>query len=101
MKKLLTLALMAGSIAVAAPAAEAKTSSGAASFGDPQIRVQIGDRRNDRRYQRHFRNRRIVVSTYTRVIGRGRNRFRETVRITRLPNGRTTQQVIRRERINW
>lgn len=97
MKKLLTLALLAGSIAIAAPAAQAKTAGGSAYFTDPQIRVQVGDRRDYRR----FRNRRVVVRTYTRVTGYGRNRFRETVRVVRLPNGRITQQVIRRQRVNW
>ena len=96
MKKLLTLALLAGSIAIAAPAAEAK-SINAASAADPQIRVQIGGRQNDRR----FRNRRVVVRTITRTVGYGRNRFRETIRVTRLPNGRVTQQVISRHRVNW
>ena len=97
MKKLLTLALLAGSIAIAAPAAEAKTSAKSAPAADPQIRVQIGGRQNDRRY----RNRRVVVRTETRVFGRGRNRFRETIRVTRWPNGRVTRQVVSRQRINW
>jgi hypothetical protein len=92
MKKLLTLALLAGSIAIGAFAAEAKTAVNSAP--DPQIRVQIGGRQNNRRV------RRTTVRTITRVIGRGRNRFRETVRITTFPNGRTTEQVIRRDRFN-
>ncbi|MEP6945168.1 MAG: hypothetical protein ABJA02_04565 [Acidobacteriota bacterium] len=97
MKKILTLALLAGSIVIAVPAVEAKPAATSTSAADPQIRLQIGGRRNNR----HMRNRRVVVSTITRVIGRGRNRFRETVRITRWPNGRTTEQVIRRERVRW
>lgn len=96
-KKLLTLALLAGSLAIAAPAAEAKTAANSAPAADPQIRVQIGGRQNNRR----LRHNRMVVRTITRIVGRGRNRFRETVRITRFANGRKTERVIRRERINW
>jgi hypothetical protein len=77
-----------------APAAEAKTTPSA--IDAPQIRVQIGRNRN------RFRRARTVVST--RIIGFGRNRYRETIRTTYLPNGRVITKVISRERIgggNW
>jgi hypothetical protein len=92
MQKLLITALLA-SVAVVVPVtAEAKTAP--ATVEAPQVRVQIG--RNNRRY-----NRRVRTRTYTRIVGFGRNRFRETVRVTYLPNGRTITQVIRRQRLSW
>lgn len=91
MKKFLVLSLMLGSIALVAPSVQASTTS-AATSADPQIRVQIGG--NNRRV-----NRRVRTRTYTRTVGYGRNRFRETVRVTYLPNGRTRTQVISRTRI--
>ena len=92
MKKLLITALLGSVAAVIPVSAEAK--SGPASVETTQIRVQIG--RNSRRYSRRVRTR-----TYTRIVGFGRNRFRETVRVTYLPNGRTISRVIRRQRIGW
>lgn len=95
MKKLLVLTLMVGSIAFVVPSAQAKTAAATAIAADPQIRVQVGpQRRNNRRV-----NRRVQTRTYTRIVGYGRNRFRETVRVMYLPNGRTRIQVISRVRI--
>ena len=94
MKKFLVLSLMLGSIALVATSVQASTTSAATSV-DPQIRVQIGGQnRNNRRV-----NRRVQTRTYTRIVGYGRNRFRETVRVMYLPNGRTRTQVISRTRI--
>ena len=56
-------------------------------------RVQIGDR--GRRY------RSVRTVTTTRIVGFGRNRYRETVRVTYLPNGRTITRVIARQRVGW
>jgi hypothetical protein len=94
MKKSLLFALILGTLAVAVPAAEAKTVASPA-LGDPQIRIRIGGNRNRNRF------RRMWVTTTTRVVGFGRNRYRETVRVTHYPNGRTTTQVISRERVRW
>ncbi|MEO6656051.1 MAG: hypothetical protein ABIO36_08205 [Pyrinomonadaceae bacterium] len=92
MKKILILALIIGTVSILAPAAaEAKTTSSVSA--DPQIRVRIGPQRNRRI------NRRVRTTTFTRIVGSGRNRFRETVRVTYLPNGRTLTQVINRVRI--
>jgi len=91
MKKLLTLSLMLGAMTFAVPsAAEAKTTT--AAVESPQIRVQIG--RNAR-----YRNRRVRTYTTTRIVRRGFRTFRETVRTTYLPNGRTSTQVVSRVRI--
>lgn len=95
MKKVIVLSLMlAGSILVL-PGTEAKAASASAA-GDPQIRVQIGQNRRNRRW-RNTRVRRTVTTTRIRRIGR--NRFRETIRVTYLPNGRTRTQIIRRQRL--
>jgi len=92
MKKLLLSASLLGSLAIIAPAAaEAKTTSNAVEA--PQIRVQIGNR--GRRY------RSVRTVTTTRIVGFGRNRYRETVRVTYLPNGRTITRVIARQRLGW
>src|SRR5436305_4991216 len=95
MKKLLTLALISGSLALAVPAIEASTPASSASAGDPQIRVQIGRNRNSN--WRRNRSRRTAVTT--RVTQVGRLRYRETIRTTYLPNGGTRTVVIRRERL--
>jgi hypothetical protein len=94
MKKSLLFAVILGALTFVVPSVEAKTSASMAA-GDPQIRVQIG------RARYRNRNRRMWVTTSTRTVGFGRNRYRETVRVTHYPNGRTTTQVIRRERVRW
>lgn len=93
MKKLLILSLILGSIAVVVPEAKAAPATLAAE-ADPQIRVQVGPQRN-----RRVINRRVRTRTYTRIVNIGRNRYRETVRVTTQPNGRTRTQVISRVRI--
>ena len=94
MKKLLLSASLLGAIAIIAPAAaEAKTTSNAVE--SPQIRVQIGNTRHNR-YRRGAR-----TTTTTRIVGYGRNRYRETIRVTYLPNGRTITRVISRQRVGW
>ena len=100
MKKLLLSAIILGTSIVAVPAIEAKTTSTTAAL-HPQIRVQIG--RNNRRYNRRYnrweraRMRRVVTTTRVRRIGF--RTYRETVRTTYLPNGRTRTVVVNRERI--
>jgi hypothetical protein len=92
MKKLILSAALLGSIAIAVPAAEVKTNS-ATSMDAPQIRLQIG------RNRRNFRRTRVVTST--RIVGSGRNRYRETIQTTYHPNGRVVVRVLSRERIGW
>ena len=90
MKKLLLSASLLGALAIIAPAAaEAKTTTNAVSA--PQIQVRIGN--NNRHY------RRVRVVTTTRIVGYGRNRYRETIQTRYLPNGRTVVRVISRQRI--
>ena len=79
MKKIITLSLLLGTMVFGVPTAQAETKSGELSANAAtQIRLQIGQ--NNRR-----RARRVV--TTTRVTRVGRQRFRETVRTTYLPNG--------------
>jgi hypothetical protein len=92
MKKLLTISALLGSLIIFAPSAtEAKT--GAASVAEPQIRVQIGRQRNNR----WRNNRRSTIQT--RVVRRGFATYRETYRVTYLPNGAVRTRLISRERI--
>jgi hypothetical protein len=92
MKKLLISAIMLGTSVVFVPSIEAKATAMSAS-ADPQIRVQIG--RNNRR---RWRRARTVTSTRIRFVGPWR--YRETIRTTYFPNGRTRTVVIRRQRLN-
>jgi hypothetical protein len=92
MKKFLVLSLMVGAGIFALPSVEAKAATTAVEA--PQIRVQIGNQRN-----RRWNNRQRRVVTTTRVTRVGRYRYRETIRTTYLPNGRTRTQVINRVRL--
>lgn len=87
MKKFLVFALMLGSMVFAIPSIEAKTTA-ITNAPAPQIRVRIGGRQ---------RRGRSVIRT--RVVRTRFGAFRETYRITYLPNGRTRTQVISRTRI--
>ena len=87
MKKVLIFALLLGSIGIAAPAAEAKPT--ATSVGEATTVSQMMRQRR--------RVRRVVTTTRIRRVGA--YRYRETIRVTYLPNGRTRTQVIRRVRL--
>lgn len=90
MKKLFILSILLATVAVMAPSVEAK-SPGAISL---QERIAyLGP--PVQRYQR--RGRRVV--TRTRITRVGRYRYRETIRVTYFPNGRTRTQVISRVRL--
>ena len=96
MKKIFTLSLMMASLLFTATFASAQSYN-------PQRDRSNQDRRSDRRDDRNWRNNRSNraprVITQTRVVRQGFRTFRETVRITYLPNGRTRTQVINRVRI--
>ena len=87
MKKLLTISALLGSLIIFAPSQEAKAASSVAA---PQIRVQIGR-------QNRWRNRRSYITT--RIVRRGFATYRETYRVTYLPNGAVRTRLISRERI--
>ncbi|MEJ7848998.1 MAG: hypothetical protein WKF92_13015 [Pyrinomonadaceae bacterium] len=90
MKKLLVFTLILGTMVFVVPSVEAK-SAAAIINADPQMNVQIVQNRRNRRLRR--------IVTTTRVTRAGRYRYRETIRTTYLPNGRTRTQVISRVRI--
>jgi hypothetical protein len=92
MKKAIISALIFGSAVIALPAVEARGATSAPSVSEPQVRVQIG--RN-----RRWNNRRVRTVTRTRITRIGFRTYRETIRTTYLPNGRTRTQVISRVRI--
>jgi hypothetical protein len=84
--------MISGTLGLTVASAEASPTT-TPSVGEPQIRVQIGRNRNRRV------NRRVRTVVTTRVTGFGRHRYRETIRTTYLPNGRTRTQVISRVRM--
>lgn len=88
MKKLFIFALMMVSIGLVVPTAEAR-SNGATELAATTETVQF--------YNRRRRGRRTVTTTRIRRVGR--YRYRETIRVTYLANGRTRTQVIRRVRL--
>ena len=89
MRKLLGIALAMASIGVAAPAAEAKAATTSASASTTA--AQWGRQRRN--------NRRVYVTTQSRLVRVGRRVYRETYQIRRLPNGRTTTRLISRVRV--
>ena len=92
MKKLLTISALLGSLVIFTPSAAEASAAGVTSAAEPQIRVQIGRGRNNR-----WRNRRSTIQT--RVVRRGFATYRETYRVTYLPNGGVRTRLISRERI--
>jgi len=94
MKKFATLSLLIATFVFSATFVSAQSFS-------PQRDRDRYDRRDDRRDNRwnNRRNNRVRTVTQTRIVRQGNRVFRETLRITYLPNGRTRTQVINRVRI--
>jgi len=99
MKKFLTLSLLLAAAVFAVPSAQAKTNNVtglvSANAAEPQVRVQIGPNRRNRR----IRNNRVRVVNRVRIVRYGRQRYPETIQIRYLPNGRTQTRVLSRYRI--
>jgi hypothetical protein len=95
MKKFITLSLLFASVMFTAVFAEAAPKTN----NDPQVwdGQQRQTRRNDQRSR--YNRSRVRVVTRTRLIRVGRHRYRETIQIRYLPNGRTNTRVISRVRI--
>lgn len=93
MKKLLAVLSLAGSLAIGAVSANAETVKAnplnANAAEAPQVRIQVG--RN-----RRWNNRQVRVVTQVRTVRVGRRVYRDTYRITYLPNGRTRSQLVSR-----
>ncbi len=91
MKKAIVFSLMFLMLGIVAPtAAEAKTNT---SVSASELQV-YGQRRG-----RNWNRGRVRTVTRTRIVWRSGRRYRETYRITYLPNGRTRIQVISRARL--
>jgi hypothetical protein len=90
MKKVLGIVLSLASLTFVATSAEAAPNVAGAG----QVRVELGQSRRNR--QRGWRNR---VVTTTRIVQRGRHRYRETYQVTYRPNGGTVTRLISRVRI--
>ena len=90
MKKLLTLTLLLSSLAFAGSSKAANVTT-AAVFNNPQVRIQIGQRRRHRRdWDRDrdwaYGDRVGYGRTFTRDVEFGRHVYRETYQVR---NGRT------------
>lgn len=97
MKKLLGLVLALASFTFVGSSAEARTT--AAGAGQVGVRMEQG-RYRQRRWNNRWNNRRARVVTQTRIVQRGRQRFRETYQVVYRPNGRTDTRLISRVRIS-
>jgi hypothetical protein len=100
MKKLLALTLSLASIGFAASSAEAKTtktSTDSIATVASNAPAPQWQNRNNRWGRRN--NRRVYVTTQTRLVRYGRQLFRETYQVRYLPNGRTVTRLISRVRV--
>ncbi|MDI1243350.1 MAG: hypothetical protein PSX80_15660 [bacterium] len=94
MKKVIILSLMFLTVGIIAPTSgDAKTIGAAPAAAASNIQV-YGQRRG-----RNWNRGRARIVTRTRIVWRYGRRYRETYRITYLPNGRTGTQVISRVRL--
>ena len=99
MKKFLVLSLILGAFVFAAPQTEAAASATASASNVQQDRYYRQNRRITRNNNRRYDQRRVRVVNQTRIVRIGRQRFRETIQIRYLPNGRTQTRLISRVRI--
>lgn len=94
MKKFLVLSFMFAASVIALPTIAEAKSTAITTSAEPRIRGQIGQDRRGR-----WNNRRTRTETRTRIVRTRMGSFREVVRITYHPNGRTTERVISRTRV--
>lgn len=95
MKKSLLLALALAAVSFIASPAEAKTNASSA-LSSANAAAPQGRHRGQ--WQRR-NNRRVRVSTYSRIVRYRRAVYRETYQVRYLPNGRTMTRLISRVRI--
>lgn len=95
MKRTLIFALIFGTAVIALPAVEARAETGSTAVNVEQD-WRYEQRRGRGRGNSYRRTRTYIT---TRIVRRGWARYRETIRVTRWPNGRTRSRVIRRVRI--
>lgn len=93
MKKLLGLTLSLASIGFVASSAEAKAASPAVSPAAAVTTTAAAQ------WGRARSNRRVRVTTQSRLVRQGRRVYRETYQVRYLPNGRTVTRLISRVRV--
>lgn len=99
MKKFAVLSILLLSAIAFVPAVEAKSSNSVSAAASAALEPQWR-RQNDRRNRQIRNNRgRVQVVTQTRIVRVGRQRYRETIQVRYLPNGRTQTRVLSRVRI--
>ena len=96
MKKFIALSLLLLSAVAFVPSAEAKTNTTNNSV-EPQINIQLGQNRRNRQIRNN--RGRVRVVNQTRIVRVGRQRYRETIQIRYLPNGRTQTRILSRVRV--
>jgi hypothetical protein len=112
MKRLLTIILALASFGFLGLGTEVRADS-MVKAATPQVRVQIGSQRRNRRWRERDRwrhrdwNRGERVgygygrtTVQTRLVQRGFHTYRETYRVRYLPNGLTQTTLISRVRVN-
>lgn len=97
MKKLLGLTLSLASIGFVASSAEAKVATPSAAAATTVAANAAAPQWGNR--NRRWRNRRVRVTTQSRLVRVGRRVYRETYQIRYLPNGRTQTTLISRVRV--
>ncbi len=107
MKRLITLTLALASMAFFGLGSDLKTNTAVQAM-PPQLRIQIGPQRRNRRWRdRDYENRGERIGygygqtrIETRLVQRGWHTYRETYQITYYSNGQTQTTLISRERVD-
>lgn len=95
-KLLLSIVLLSSFTFVGSSTAHAAT----AAVGNPQLRIEVGQRRRRWRNRGYAAGQRIGYGrTFTRDVQRGWRIYRETYQVRYLPNGMTQTMLISRVRI--
>ena len=106
MKRLLTMILALASFGFLSLGTEVGADS-MVKAATPQVRIQIGSQRRNRRWRNRDWNRGERVgygygrtTVQTRLVHRGFHTYRETYQVRYLPNGLTQTTLISRVRVN-
>jgi len=97
MKKLLLSIVLLSSVTFFGSSTASATT---AAVGNPQLRIEVGQRRRRWRNRGYAEGQRIGYGrTFTRDVQRGWRVYRETYQLRYLPNGMTQTMLISRVRI--
>jgi hypothetical protein len=102
MKKFLASIMLFLSSVVVIGSAGAANVATVNAMSEPQVRIELGQRRNRRWYRNrgYARGNRIGYGrTFARNVQRGRHIYRETYQVRYLPNGMTQTVLISRVRL--